>query len=235
MATIGEINSLLDRADKLLVELGAEYEKALNAKTISHEARNLTHEVIEKCTNALDQLMHHAWSTRVRPKLSEPPKRGGYFPAAKDEDSFRTSLGQWKALDLDTTDPTFARELRAVQPFSDPQNNWLWELRDISSKKHTMLIPQKRHEERRVTVSGVSGSVSWGPGVTFGGGVSLMGAPIDPRTQLPVATPGVATKVEMWVSFLFEGTDTNALGFCTEAVSKTRALILKWAGALSLP
>lgn len=59
----------------------------------------------------------------------------------------------------------------------------------------------------------------------FGGGVSVMGAPVDPATQRIVPTPGVTEREEVWVAFLLEGFDINALGFCQEAHEKTRALL----------
>ena len=79
-------------------------------------------------------------------------------------------------------------------------------------------------EQRRITVSRPGGgAVSWGPGVTFGGSVSVMGAPIDPRTQRIVPTPGV-TKIETWVSFNIQGYGVNAAAFCAEACKNVRRI-----------
>ena len=234
--TIAMIRSMLSRADRLLADLEDEYQKCLNEKAVSTGALNLTHEVIEKCTNTLDQLMTHAWTVRIRPTLANPPARGGYFPAARDEAGFRSSLGHWQSTDLDTRDPDFARVLRSYQPMTDRRNEWVGVLRELAAKKHTGLVPQKRQEDRRVTVTGAGGgSVSWGPGVTFGPGVSVMGAPVNPQTQMPVPTPTTKTTVEIWVSFLIEGTDVNALGFCKQAVAGTEEIVEAFATALKLP
>jgi hypothetical protein len=136
----------------------------------------------------------------------------------------------------DQKDPTFAKVLRRWQPLSDPQNEWIAALRKLAANKHISLVPQKIQTERRVVVSdGRGNSISWGPGVTFGQGISVLGAPIDPKMQMPVATPGVDARLEIWVRFLIEGTDLNALGFCKEAVSKTKAIINDFATALALP
>ena len=137
MNSIFLIQSLMSRADRLLSELQMEYDKCLHQQEVSADALNLTHEIIEKCANALDQLMHLSWEIRIAPKLTEPPKRGGYFPAARDEQSYRSTLGQWKATDLDNLDPTFAEILRHFQPMTSAENSWLADLRDLSSKKHT--------------------------------------------------------------------------------------------------
>lgn len=93
--------------------------------------------------------------------------------------------------------------------------------------KHVILTPQKRTEARRIKVTGPGGgSVSWDPSsVKFGGEVSVVGAPIDQGTQRIIPTPGVTEQVEIWVSFILEGYDINALGFCKEACQKTRVLI----------
>jgi hypothetical protein len=82
-------------------------------KVVTLDVPNLIRETLEKCSNALDQLCPDCAG---RPKLSELPKRGGYFPAARDEQGFRSTMGQWKASDIDKLDPDFACRLRAVQP-----------------------------------------------------------------------------------------------------------------------
>ena len=80
-------------------------------------------------------------------------------------------------------------------------------------------------EERRITVTGPSGGkVSWGPGVTFGSGVSVAGAPIDPRSQRIVPTPGVTEEIEIWVSFEIQGYGVNAAGFCTDTCRAVRRI-----------
>lgn len=75
-----------------------------------------------------------------------------------------------------------------------------------------------------VTGSG-GGSVSWGPGVTFGSGVSVMGVPIDPKTQMPAHTRGIHVSVENWVSFHFEEGGEDALSFCKTAIEDVRRAV----------
>jgi hypothetical protein len=234
VTTVQNIRSMAKRADKLLSELKAEYDKCLQEKDISSEAINITHEIIEKCSNALDQIMHTAWSIRVAPKLSNLPKRGGYFPTARDEQSYRSSLGQWNATDLDVIDPEFGRILRECQPMTDSKNEWLADLRDLANKKHTGLVPQKRFEDRVTTVQRRGGGISWSSGVTFSPGIQILGVPIDPHTQLPMAMPGVQTKVEIWVTFMLEGTSLNALAFCQSVIAGTKELIDTFSSRLSL-
>lgn len=234
MASITEIKAQLARATRVTAELETEYARCLEAKNVSHEARILTHEVFEKCSNTLDQSMHLAWSTRVLPKLKTPPKRGGYFPVASDEGAFASALGQWNAANLATIDPDFEKELRRWQPMTSTKNAWLLDMKHLANRKHTGLVPQKRMEEKRVSVSGKGGTVSWGRGVTFGKGVSIFGVPVDPKTQLPKDAPGITTKVEIWVSFLLEGTSLNPLSFCRQAVSGVETIVDSLAANLKL-
>ena len=70
--------------------------------------------------------------------------------------------------------------------------------------------------------------------MTFGGGVSVMGAPINPATQRIVPTPGVTEKIETWVSFVIEGYHVNAAGFCKEACQKTRKIAEEMTGVFGL-
>jgi hypothetical protein len=106
-------------------------------------------------------------------------------------------------------------------------NVWLGILNDLAVQgKHIDLVPQTRIEERRITVTGPGGSVSWSAGnVTFGSGVSVSGAPIDPKTQRIVPTPGTMEKIEIWVNFLIAGYEVNAAGFCKDACARVRKLV----------
>ena len=87
--------------------------------------------------------------------------------------------------------------------------------------KHQDLVEQTRYEARHVTVSKGSGSVSWGPGVTFGSGVSVLGVSIDHRTQMPVPNNVVQTEVVTWVDFRFSEVDESVLDFVEESVKNT--------------
>ena len=59
----------------------------------------------------------------------------------------------------------------------------------------------------------------WTSGVTFGPGVSVMGVPIDPRTQLPVPHPSIKVERVIWVDFQFAGIGVSALGLLKNALS----------------
>jgi hypothetical protein len=224
-----ELESMLDRADELLKDLEDEYRKCLESQNVTERARNLTHEVLDKLRSVLDHAMARAWRKYVAPNLVEKDRQRArvYFPITSDLASLRSTLGRGYMSDLDKVHKKLYDFLLEKQPFSAQENRWLDLLTKIAGEgKHVQLTPQKRSETRRIRVSGHGGEVSWDTSsVKFGGGVSVLGAPIDPRTQRIVPTPGVTERVEIWVSFICEGYGVNALGFCKEACQKTRALI----------
>ncbi len=222
--------SMLDRASELHEELENEYKKCLQTQNVTERAKNLTHEVLDKLRSVLDHAMARAWRKYVAPNLLEQDRKHArvYFPITSDLDSLRSTLGRGCMSDLDKTHKNLYDFLLKQQPFSSEENRWLDILTKIAGEgKYVQLIPQKRTETRRIKVSRPDGSsVSWdASSVKFGGGVSVLSAPIDPRTQRIVPTPGVTEQVEIWVSFIFEGYGVNALGFCKDAYKKTHALI----------
>lgn len=218
--------SMMDRADKLVGELQSIYNRDLKAKNVSPEALNLTHEIIEKCSNALDQSMSLLFFRAIKPYLQNPREKGGYFPAGKDENSYRSTLGQWGAKDLQIINADADAKLRSLQPFTNGKNDIYARIKAFAAHKHTGLRPQIRTEQRRVNVTRPgAGGVSWGPGVRFSGNVSVMGVPIDPRTQLPAHNNGIDVQIETWINFLIEGTGEDAAGFCKDAIAATRSAI----------
>jgi len=224
-----ELESMLDRADELFGDLEDEYKKCLRLQNVTAWAKNLSHEVLEKLRHSLDHAMYIIWEKRISPTLSEQKRKHAhiYFPITNKLSGFRSLLGQGKMSDLDKVNKNLYEFLLSKQPFSTAENQWLAILSENAALgKHVHLTPQKRVENRRIKVSRDSGSVSWDlSSVRFGGGVSVMGAPIDPSTQRIVPTAGVTEEIELWVSFILTDYSVNALVFCKESCQKTRSLI----------
>lgn len=225
-----EIKSILDRADELLKDLEEEYKDCLQTHKITAWSKNITHEVFEKLRSALDQTMMRAWEKYISPNLSDQQKKRVrvYFPVAGDLNSFHSTLGRGSMTNLDKINKKLYDFLLNQQPFTSADNQWLDLLNKIVAEgKHIRLTPQKRIEtinRVKVTSSG-GGSVSWDPScVKYGSEVKVLGAPIDPKTQRIVPTPGVTEKLEIWVSFILERYKVNAFGFCKEACQKARVL-----------
>ena len=177
------------------------------------------------------------WDKHIAPSLSEADRKAAnvYFPIAPDQGGLDSILGRWRWKTVRDDHEAIYVYLLALQPFVNEANKWLAVLNDLAVKgKHIDLVPQVRIEQRRVTVSGAGGSVSWGPGVTFGSGVSVMGAPINPATQRIEPTEGVTEKIETWVSFEIAEHRVNAAGFCKEACTKTRQIATEMADQFGL-
>ncbi len=222
------LEATLTRAGELIADLEKEYNACLAAKQVSPRAAQLTHEVIERLRSALDRAARCYWEQRISPALTEDDRKkvAVYFPIVGSPEAFDSTMGRWRWTSVKDQHQGIADFLKKHQPYTAPTNKWLETLTELATAgKHVDLVPQTITVHRQVTVASGGGSVSWGPGVTFGGGVSVMGAPINPRTQRIVPTPGVTETVTDWVSFMIGGHNVNALGFCTESLPKTRKII----------
>lgn len=222
------IEGTLDRADELLADLLDEYDKSLQAKEVTDRAQQLTHEVCERLRSVLDRLARRYWELHLKPGLDaeDEQKASVYFPIAPHEDGFGAIMGRWRWKLVRADHAAVEAYLRNLQPYTHSRNEWLGTLNALANHgKHIDLVPQKKTEEVRQTVKGPGGgAVSWGPGVFFGGGVSIHGAPIDPATQRIRPTPGVSQTTERWVAFIIPDFDINAAGFCKDACAKTRSI-----------
>jgi len=223
-----DIQSQLDRAKELLRDMEKACNDDLQAKDVSGKTKNLSQEVLLKIKHLLDQSIYKYFEKHYLPNLSESDKKSArvYFPAISKKEDLNSVLGRAKMSDLETNHQDFFKFIDSVQPYNQDYL-WLKHLTNYASEKHIRLTPQVKTETRRVTVSRGGGSVSWGPGVTFGRGVSVMGVPIDPTTQMPVPNNVAETKVENWVSFLFEGSDINVLWLCKKSVEDGGKIIKK--------
>lgn len=218
----------LERAKELLHELETAYSKELEAKNVSGKTKNLAQEVLLKIRHLLDQSIYKFFEKNYLPSLSEKDKKSArvYFPIVPKKEDLKSALGRAKMNDLETTHNDLYVFLDSVQPYNQ---NYLWlkYLADYSAEKHIRLTPQIKEEEKKTTVSRQGGSVSWGSGVSFGNGVSLLGVPINPITQVPIPNNIVETKIEKWVSFLFDGSNINALWLCKKSVADGEMIIKK--------
>ncbi len=178
MATRSQsIDALVERASKDFEKLRADYNAALNSQTISEDMKIDIKNIFENLRSALDYL---AMDVVDELGVADPGKI--YFPIRDTENDFISTVRR-DFPDLDLKFPGVYDAMKSVQPFLKP---WLGKFNRLNNNnKHQNLVEQTRKESRRVSVSrpGSGGGVSWGPGVKFGKGVSVMGVPIDPKTQ----------------------------------------------------
>jgi hypothetical protein len=120
---------------------------------------------------------------------------------------------------LDSAAPDLWSYLESIQPYPGAQTEWLGQFNRVNSEnKHSALAEQTKTETERVRATSSGGSVEWSPqNVRFENGVSILGVPVDPSTQLPVPHASIEVKRIVWVDFRFEGIDKSALGLLKQA------------------
>jgi hypothetical protein len=220
---------LLDLAEKRLAELEKEYIRTLTARTVSLEAVQLTHEVCEKLKSALDRVCSRYFLLHVADSLPaiDRDRARIYFPICNDQNSFDSTLGRWRWKSISEDHRDLYNYLLSLQPFTVSSSLWLSILSELAAEsKHIDLVPQKRISEKRTTVtSKQGGTVSWGSGVTFGDGVSILGVAIDAQTQRVIPNNQLKEVIEEWVSFQIQGYGIDALGFCKSACRQVRCIV----------
>lgn len=215
------IEALLNRADTQLRGIAGEYEKSLHAKAIDPSLRIDIKNMCENLRSGLDYIAADIRETHC-PRAAAGKRF--YFPILPDQQTFDKKVDEWFP-DLRTSAPGVVTLLSAVQPFQ-PGNRWLGDFNQVNNEnKHGDLIEQTRVEIQQTKVTGqAGGQVSWTSGVRFGQGVSIMGVPIDPNTQLPVPHPSVKVERTTWVDFHFKGINVSALGLLRAALAGVRRI-----------
>jgi hypothetical protein len=213
------IEALIRRSRESFADLKKQYEASLHEQKVREDLKVDIKNIFENLRSCLDYLAHDLFDAFC--KGQRAPDRL-YFPIR----STAAEFGQVMARDYPTLErnckPAYD-SLEAAQPYRDP---WLGQFNKLNNEnKHQNLVEQTRTETRRVEVKGPGGGgVSWGPGVHFGSGVSVMGVPIDPKTQLPVPNNQVTTTVTTWVDFTFKEVGESVLPFIEKSISRVDSL-----------
>jgi len=212
------IDALLKRVAADVAAVRPAYEASLHEKNVRDDLRVAIKNIFENLRSCVDYMAQDIFDTHCK---SSPKPDKLYFPIRKSAQDFAAVVA--KAFPgLSAASPAVYALVEGVQPYRNP---WLGQFNQLNNhNKHQDLVEQTRTEARQVTVSRQSGSVSWGPGVTFGRGVSVMGVPIDPTTQLPVPNAAVATSVTTWVDFRFAEVDVSVVHFVEQSVREVSSL-----------
>ena len=221
MARTDSIAALLAKVEGQLCQIEAEYTKSLHAQAVDPQLRIDIKNACENMRSALDYIAHNI---RERHCPTGPSKTRFYFPILPDQKTFETKLNEWFP-GLWKVAPKVAAVLEAVQPYQ-PGYAWLGHFNQVNNdNKHGDLVEQVRKARPETKVTGAGGGqVSWGPGVKFGSGVSIMGVPVDPRTQLPIPHSSIKVERITWVDFQFAGTSVSALGLLKKALAGVREI-----------
>jgi hypothetical protein len=219
MKRAASIEALLRRAKQDLAALKGEYQASLAEKHVREDLKISIKNIFENLRSCLDYMAHDIFEKHCA-TAKKPDKL--YFPIRATAAEFAATIPRDFPGLAQNAKPVYD-VLEAVQPFVDP---WLGQFNKLNNQnKHQDLVQQTRTEARRVTVTHQGGgSVSWGPGVTFGHGVRVHGVPIDPRTQMPVPNDQVKTEVVTWVDFRFKEVDQSVLAFLQTSIDKVEGL-----------
>jgi hypothetical protein len=212
------IEALLKKVKRDFAELKLAYNASLHEKHVRADLKVAIKNICENLRSCLDYLAQDAFETHC--SASPKPDRL-YFPIRSSPADFSAAVSKGYPR-LSAASPAAFKVIEAAQPYCDP---WLGQFNKLNNRnKHEDLAEQTRTESKRVTVSRDGGPVSWGSGVTFRSGVSVMGVPIDPRTQMPVPNNVARTEVVTWIDFRFKEIDQPVLGFVEVSVAKVEAL-----------
>lgn len=218
MKRADSIAALLKKARTDFARLKDEYNASLHEKHVREDLKVSIKNIFENLRSCLDYLAHDIHETHCAGSKKSDRL---YFPIRQSATDFGTAITS-DFPGLPSAAPHVFSVLETVQPFRDP---WLGQFNKLNNhNKHQDLVEQSRSEARHVTVSRGGGSVSWGPGVTFGSGVSVMGVPIDPKTQMPVPNTVAKTEVVTWVDFRFREIDQSVLSFIEKSIENVEKL-----------
>lgn len=236
----------LDRVDTMLEELKREYEQSLVNKIVTDKSMHLTHELLEKLRGILDRSVRRYWDLYILPNIEkkDAEQASVYYPVSQDQHSFDSIMGRWRWRSVKENHNTLYEFLKKTQPFINIHNQWLEILNNLAIKsKHIDLVPQKRIEDTRISIQHSSGSsISWsnspnstvrfnnGPGVQ----IKFFGQDFNPQTQRVSPHKDITQKTEIWVSFIIEGENVNALEFCTLCCQQVRRIVTKMSNEFSL-
>lgn len=210
------IQALLSRAEDVVPQIEKHYKKSLELKEVSEELKIDIKNLCENLRSVLDYLAHEIIDSYC-PNAN--PNDRLYFPITRDKDSFENKMKK-SYPDLEKNNKMLYNYLESIQPYQSADAAWLGKFVEIANEnKHQNLLPQERKETRTVKVSRGQGSVSWGPGVNFGKGVSVMEVPIDPNTQMPIPNDLVTTEVTLWVDFRFSEVNESVLPLLKKALN----------------
>jgi hypothetical protein len=175
----------------------------------------------ENLRSALDYIAH---DIREKHCVGANVKNPFYFPILPDSKTFADRVQKWFP-GLNKTCPPLWNLLESIQPYQVGQE-WLGKFNRVNNEnKHGDLVEQTRTETHRITAKSEGSSVSWDPSaVTFRAGISIMGVPVNPETQMPLPHSSQTIEKKIWVDFRFADIGVSALWLLSESVSGIDAI-----------
>ncbi|MGJ0342963.1 hypothetical protein NG769_10925 [Aliarcobacter cryaerophilus] len=215
------IQALISKSKKSFISLKTDYDASLQDQIISEELKIDVKNIFENLRSCLDYMAHDIHEACIKGSTANRL----YFPIRQTRIEFDQAINK-DFQNLSSLHSDVYNLVEEIQPYND---DWLGKFNKLTNNnKHQNLEEQTKTESRYVEVSSPSGerSVSWGPGVSFAGNISVMGAPIDLDTQLPINGSNVNTKITIWVDFKFKENDESILPFIQKSIDKVEALFI---------
>jgi hypothetical protein len=230
-----EIFAQLERADELLMELQHAADSDKLSKDISFRTRILTQEVLAKMRYILDQTMYSFYEKNIMPLLTkkerEVAERQVYFPIVSKRADLKAALGKGMMANLDTKHPKIYSYLDSVQQYNK-QYKWMADFRKFSNERHIRLSRQERVERKYLLMKhGGEQHTLWAIAEVGSVGLSIGGKKIHPNQRISYdsehikADPEIRIEKKKSITFVFAGTQIDAIGLCHIAVVEGRSII----------
>jgi len=236
-----DINDLLMHVNSRLVDIKAAYERSLREKNIPASLRIDVKNAMENLRSCLDYMaqdMAEAVIMPYRRANNLSALKRVYFPYGKDKQSYDDSVKR-NLPDLQTVSPVIHALIEGIQAHACG-DTWLYDLCSIlNANKHDSLSPQERTERQTYKVGrqggGAAISAPAGAIKAPSGAISIGGVPVvfDPRTGIPMQTPGLEVSVTTWVSFVFQDTSVQVYPLLATALRESRKTSEKLYGELA--
>jgi len=199
-----DIRLCLVETEKRIRNLKLSYNKVLDTKG-SLEGLNIeVKNILENLKSPLDYLAVYLHDKYVNCGKSH----NIYFPLLKKSEEFE-NVFKGNLHNIENHLCGIKAKIESIQPY---KSDWMLNFHSLVNEyKHIRLIPQIEKTLRVVVKNNANnGEASWDPNyVKFRSVVYVMGAPINPGTQMPVSSPNI--KVEVWKDFIFEEKNMSVL------------------------
>jgi hypothetical protein len=209
-----DIEILLDHVDGTMQRIMGTYQESLRAKNIPASLLVDVKNTMENLRSCLDYMAHDVAERVIIPYRKAQGLTGlkdSHFPYGKDKARFNDAVRK-NLPDLQAIHPAIYSIIEGIQPHAC-KNTWLHDFCSVvNANKHDSLSPQERREKQTfqvgragggVAISAPAGAIHAPPGAISIGGVPVI---FDPRTGVPLQTPGLEVNVTTWVSFVFKDT-----------------------------
>jgi len=233
MKRYNDVFLLIQESKKQFDEVKKLYDKSLEDKSL--DIRINVKNLMENLRSILDYTARDIYEDvcrNHRQKLGKTDPRNIYFPYGRKENDFKSGIGS-NLPDINNLSPSIYSAIKSIQPFVS-NNSWLCDLCEINNtNKHDKLTPQIRNEIETYTVKGPNVEVSIisnNPNVKVTsqpGAVKIDGVPTQfTHEGIKTEQSHLQHRKDVWVSFVFEGTNINVLNLLNNTVPGIEALVI---------